>query len=212
MSTQDIIEEFFSTYPKQVYKKNDIIIHPDTNSSYAYYIKKGHVRQYSVSADGAELILHLFAPQSFFPMTWVLADIPNRYYYEAIDEVEVYKVNHNELIRFLEKEPKALMSLTKRLLRGLDKLLVRIEGIALSSAHHRLVSAIIFFAHHFGTEEDGKVVINHKFSHRELAALAGITRETVSREFEKLQKSNAVTYKSQSIVILDMEKLRSLIS
>ena len=73
---QSKIQKFFIQFPSQKYGKGEIILHPEDNPLGAYYLAKGHVREYAISPQGIEVTIHIFNPHSFFPMTWILADIP----------------------------------------------------------------------------------------------------------------------------------------
>ncbi len=201
------IEKFFSQFQSYTYKKGELIIQPDKNPIGAYYIKKGFVREYGISRTGIEISLHIFVPQTYFPMMWVIADIPNRYYYEALTNVELYSAPKDKILVFLKENPDILWSLTQRILLGLDKLTLRLEYLSFGKAYEKVVSILLYIARHFGEEKNGRIVTSHKFTHRDIGALAGISRETTSREWEKLEKKQLIKYDKQYIIIEDLHKL-----
>lgn len=202
------IDNFFSQFQPRRYPKNEIIIYPEDQPPGAIYIKSGYVREYNISMEGVEITIHLFAPLSFFPMTWVVADIKNRYYYEALTDVEVYNIPKEAVNTFLKDNHDVLYSLTRRLLHGLDKLTLRIEQLTYGKANYRMISTLFYLARHFGKTHNNSVTISEKFTHREIAAFAGMTRETASREWEKLNQRGIIQYENQHIVITDLEKLK----
>lgn len=203
------IDTYFSQFQRHSYPKNEIIIYPDEQPASAFYIKSGYIREYNISIEGVEITIHLFAPYSFFPMTWVIGDIKNRYYYEALTNSEVYSIPKDSMKAFLKENPDVLYNLTQRLLQGLDKLTLRIEQLTYGKAHTRLVSTLFLLSRHFGKPVNNSVTITEKFTHREIAAFAGITRETASREWEKLHQKGILIYDSnQHIVIPNLTKLQ----
>lgn len=206
---QTKIDKFFSQFQSRRYPKNEIIIYPEDQPAGAIYIKSGYVREYNISLDGVEITIHLFAPHSFFPMTSVIADINNRYYYEALTEVEVCSAPKDAVNAFLKENPDVLYNLTKRLLHGLDKLTLRIEQLTYGKAYARMISTLFYLARHFGKTHNNTATISEKFTHREIAAFAGMTRETASREWEKLHQKGLIRYDNQHIVITDIEKLKT---
>lgn len=201
------IHAFFSKYIRKEYGEGEIVLHPDEDPNGAYYIHKGFVKEYGISLQGVEITFHIFVPGSFFPMMSVISNIKNRYYYEAISKTVVYVAPRDRLLEFLLENPDALLSLTDRLLKGLDKLTLRIEGFALATAYQKVISILLFLARHFGERKDKKVNFHHKFTHREIGALAGITRETTSREWEKLEKKGIINYRRDLIFIKDIDQL-----
>lgn len=205
------IESFFSRFPKKVFQKGDSVIDPDITPKEAFYLRKGYVRSYALSNQGVELTLHIFAPGSYFPMLFVLGETKNRYCYEALTQAEVYVIPKAKVLSFLRKESKVLEELTARLFQGVDKLLMRIEQLVFASASERVVSSLIFLARRFGRKDQGRIKIVYPFTHREIAAFAGVARETVSRQLESLQRDRVISYKHKLITITNLNKLKSII-
>lgn len=203
------IQPFFSPFPNRVYKKGDVIIDADETPDEACYLKNGYVRAYALSPQGIELTLHIFTPGSYFPMIFILNNIKNRYYFEALTQTEIHIVPKSKLISFLRKNSAIMEDLTTRLLSGLDKMMMRIEYLVFSSAKVRVISALMFLARHFGKQEGEFLKISLPFTHREIAAFAGISRETVSRELEKMQKDKLISYKKQYITIRYIDRLKN---
>lgn len=201
-------ESFFLRFPKKILKKGEVIVEAEETPEEAFYLKKGYVRAYTMSPQGIELTLHIFTPGSYFPMMFILNDLENRYYFEALTQSEIFVIPKGKIISFLRKNPAVLEDLTSRLLRGLDKMMLRIEYLVYSSAKVRVSSALMFLTHHFGKKAGTIIKISLPFTHREIAAFAGISRETVSRELKKLQKDKIIGYKKQFITIKYLDRLR----
>lgn len=208
--TQDSIntklETFFVQFEPRTYKKGQVIIRPEDTSG-VFFLKQGNVREYGISPHGVEVGIHIFNPNSFFPMMWVIADIPNRYYYEALTDVQIYNAPKEKVLNFVKDNPEILFDLTKRILIGLDKVTSRIEIISYGKASIKVLSVLLYLSRHFGEEMDKKIYIKHKFTHQDIATLAGITRETTSREWEKLENEGIISTVNQTIIITDIEKL-----
>lgn len=204
--------KFFSKFKEiQQYKKGETVLYPDKQPAGCYYLKKGFIREYTVSENGAELTIHIFSPGSFFPTTWIINDTPNRYYFETITPVELSIAPKNDTIQFLRRNPNVLFDLTRRLLQGLDKLSFRIELLVFDKADKKVASILLFLSRHFGKITGNTVYIDHLFSHREIASLAGVSRETASRELENFQKEGIITYKRE-ILIKDLSLLEKKLS
>lgn len=202
------IGAFFSEFPHKSCKKGEIIVYPDEQPAGAFYIKQGYVREYSISVEGVEVTIHIFAPHTFFPMTWVIGDIKNRYYYEAFTDLEVYSASKEKVKEFLHQNPDVVYDLTTRLLHGLDRFTTRIEQLAHAKASIRMISTVLFLVRHFGKAEGSTVTLTEKFTHREIAAFAGVTRETASREWEQLKRDRLISQDNHHIIIPDLKKLQ----
>lgn len=205
--TKNKIDAFFSKFNLQKYKKGEIIIHPNKNPLGAYFIKNGFVKTYGISRQGIETTVHLFTLNSYFPMMWIISDIPNRFHFEALTSVELHIAPKEKVLNFLRKNPDVLFDLTGRLLKGLDKLTIRIEQLSIAKASSRVASILLFLARHFGEKKDNRVILQEMFTHKDIASLAGLSRETTSREWKNLQKKGLVLNNKRSIVINNLQSL-----
>jgi CRP-like cAMP-binding protein len=75
------VEQFFSRYPLKQYDKGEILILADEDPKYIYNLVEGHVREYDISYRGDEIVVNVFKPPAFFPMSWPIAKTPNRYFF-----------------------------------------------------------------------------------------------------------------------------------
>ena|SRR3989344_3643321 len=204
--------QFFSQFRLRTYKKGEILIYPDSQPAFAFYIRNGFVRIYTISPQGVEVTLHIFSPYVCFPMMWIISDIPNHYYFEALTPLEVNCVPREKVVTYLKKEPVVLLDLTRRLLFALDKMSARIESLVFMPAYLRVISALLFTVRRFGNYlTDCDAVLKYKFTHRDIASLAGVSRETASRAIEELQRSGLIGKKQHMIEIKDVNKLETMI-
>ena len=65
-------ETFFYRYPRISFKKGTMLIGADENPTGIFFIEKGFVKQYVVSPKGEVLMLTIFRPGAFVPLTWGL--------------------------------------------------------------------------------------------------------------------------------------------
>lgn len=207
MSIEDRIYTFFSQFAHQVHPEGTTLLHPHDTPPGIIYLKKGFVREYGISPAGVEVTIHIYAPGTFFPMTWGLNETPNRYYFEALSDVEVHLAPRSRTVEFMKSQPDILMSFVKRILSGLDKLTGRIELMAFGRARARVISILIYLARHFGEKQGKNIVIKHKFTHRDIASFAAMTRETTSREWEKLQREGYISHTNGDIILSNLDAL-----
>lgn len=201
------VTTFFLQFPKKTYKKGEMILRPEEDKG-ALFLKQGFVREYGISQEGIEVSIHIFVPNAYFPMSLVLSKIPNRYYYEALTDCEIYHAPKEAIIKFLKEHHEVLLDLTKRVLGGLDKLSARIEYLSYGTAYEKVVSTLLYLSSHFGEKKGNIVHIKETFTHRDIGSLAGITRETTSREWEKLERKGVLSFKNHHIVINNLQKLK----
>lgn len=193
------LENFFTKFKHQIYKKGEILVRADDDPPGIFYLKSGYVKEYAISKKGDELVVNIFKPISFFPMSWAVNNTKNMYFFEAVTDAEVWRAPKDKATEFVQSNPDVLYDLLCRVYKGTDGMMVRMTYLMAGNAYVRLVIELIIHAKRFGTTS--------RISERELAAQAGMTRETVSREMKTLKNKGLVTFNKNIFTIVDLRKL-----
>ncbi len=200
-----MIDVFFSQFTKLTYAKGEVVLRAGDPPAGVLYLKKGFVRQSFIAQNGDMLVVHVYRPGSFFPMTWVINDTPNRYYFEALTPVEILRAPREEVRRFLKQNPGETERVFSRILHGLSGVLMRMEHLVFESAYHKVVLLLLYYAKNFGENQTGKLSL--PLTHKEIAAWIGTTRETASLQIEALKKKRLIEYSRRMIVIPNLSAL-----
>ncbi len=204
----DKIHQHFSQFPKRTYPKGQIIIFADESPEHVYYITKGKVRKYDVSYRGDEVIVNIFKPPAFFPMSGAIDRTPNKYFYKTEEATELHIVPTDDALLFVQGNPDVMFDLLRRIYKGMDGLLGRLVHLMSGTAKSRLIYELIMECRRFGKQRsNGGYVIDT--SEVDIAARSGLSRETVSREMRKLKDQGLLTLERGSIVIRDLGELES---
>lgn len=200
------VHEQFSKYPKRHYPKGQILVFADENPEHIFYITKGRVRKYDVSYRGDEVIINVFQPPSFFPMSWALNKTSNRFFYKTETEAELHIVPAKDALEFLQRNPDVVLDLLSRLYKGLEGMYGRLVHLMSGTARSRLIYELITECHRFGTKRpDGSILV--KASEVDLAARSGLSRETISREMKGIKNHGWVTIQKSEIIVKDVAQL-----
>jgi len=204
----DKIHQQFSLYPKRKYPKGQILVFADESPGHVFYLVKGKVIKYDISYRGDEVIVNIFKPSAFFPMSWAINNSPNEYFYKTVEDTELHVVPSEDAVAFLKENPDVMFDLLSRVYRGTDGMIARMVQLMSGSAKSRLLNELLIEARRFGAKQpDGSYKL--QVNEQGIAARAGLTRETVNREMKKLKTSNLVNVESNCIVINDLESLEA---
>lgn len=207
--TEQKIFLFFS-HPKPLkFKAGEVFLRPDDVPSGVFFLKRGYVRDYTISENGEELTLTIFKPGDIFPLPWAINNDPIVRYFEAFTPVEVFRKPRELFLDFLVKEPVVLYWLTRNILTRLSGLMKRIESLEFGSAYTKVISNLLDCASGFGKAENGSVEILLPLTHRHIGLLIGINRETASRQLEILMKKGLVSHNKRLLKINDIKKLKA---
>lgn len=200
------ISEYFSTFPKRSYPKGQILVFADEDPDHIFFLTKGRVRQYDVSYRGDEVIVNIFKDGAFFPMSWAINHSKNSYFYKTEEATDLHIVPADKAVDFIKSNPDVMLDLLSRVYRGLDGLLGRLVNLMSGTALSRLIYELIIECRRFGTEQgEGRYLLN--ISEVDLAARAGLSRETVSREMKKIKELGLVEFADRQICVKDLAAL-----
>jgi CRP/FNR family transcriptional regulator, cyclic AMP receptor protein len=210
-SVKDKIASFFQTFKQQTYKKGEILIRADEEPSGIFYLKEGFIKEYIISQKGDELVVNIFKPGAFFPMSFAVNNTSNSFYFEATTPLEVYKAPTDKAVTFLKDNPDVMFDLLRRVYVGTDGLLLRMAYLMSGNASERLITELIIHAKRFGRHKpapsSGEVEL--ALSETELATRTGLSRETVSREFKQLKERGLAIFSQGVITIPSLSKLEA---
>jgi CRP-like cAMP-binding protein len=202
------IETFFGQYRLRRYTKGQVLILNGDGTDYIYHLVKGRVKVYDVTYRGDEIILNIFKPPAFFPMSMAINKTHNPYVYEAETDIAIHQVPADEAVVFVRSNPDVLYDLLSRVYRGIDGLLGRMAHFIGGSAKSRVLYELLVECRRFGQRQsDGSSMVELKEA--DLAARAGLTRETISREMRKLERQGEVQVTRKGILVRNIEAIEN---
>ncbi len=206
---QEKVEQFFTGYPQRIYPKGQILIFMDEPPDHAFYIKSGVVKVFDISYRGEEVIVNLYKNPAFFPMSWVLNRTKNKFYYVTEQPCELYVVPVDDAYTFLKENPDVVFDLLRRLYIGVDGLLDRMVMLMAGSARSRLACEMVIDCKRFATKITEKHYI---LSTNEVgfAARTGLSRETISRELNKLKRKKYISTSPRLIEVLNFPEIEKI--
>ncbi|MFZ6034933.1 MAG: Crp/Fnr family transcriptional regulator [Patescibacteria group bacterium] len=197
------IEIFFKKCPEKTYKKGDLVIENSTKRpEFIYYIQKGYVGQMKKNNSPGNIItLNILKKKSYFPIILALGDLENQYDFKAFSDVKVRVAPVADVIAFLKANADVLFSLTSRLSQGVGGLLNHLETLMIKEASDQILDTLTVYAKRFGQKEGKYFKIDLELTHKNLAGVLGLTRETVTRELKELIKNREIIRKGKYFYI-----------
>ena len=200
------IENFFGHYRLRHFNKGYILIYADNDPPGVFHLISGQVRQYDISSSGSEVVVNVFKPPAFFPMSWAINKTSNQYFFQASTDVSLRMAPVNDAVEFLKTNPDVMFDLLSRVYSGTDGLLRRMAHLMGSNASTRLLYELLIVCRRFGQPQpDGTYLV--LISEEELARRAGLTRETISRELGKIKKMDLASVSRKGFSIKNLEKI-----
>lgn len=195
------LTNFFKAYKPLSFRKNEILFRPGDSFQNIMFVRSGYIRLFLTTSEGREITLNIFKPAFYFSFMFGVIDESNKYYFEALTPIEAWSAPRTAFVEFLKKNPEIMFELTKNISRGFKDLLLGYEALTSPDAYSKIASTIYVLSNRFGVKKNDNVEFELKFSHQELAGFTGLTRETVSKQMERLEKEGRIEIKKRLIIV-----------
>jgi CRP/FNR family transcriptional regulator len=170
-------------------------------------LKTGRVRIYRLNPNGDEFTLAIVdAGTVFGEMALTAQRLPGAYA-EAMEPAYVCILKSRDIERIVREHPDVGLKMMQVLSERLRLYEDRLEDIGLKSVPARLASLILQLAQSEGIMTNEGPKIPTHYTHRQLAAMIGASRVSVTKAFAQLQDVAAVELKRRHIYIKNVEAL-----
>lgn len=204
------LKQFIAKYPEKEFEKDEEIIIPGDNNKFVYYLEEGHVASYALDEEGNEITLNIYKKGNIFPISEVLANRVNDFFFEALEKVKTRKIPSKEFLTYIKNDRELLFQLTQNLSIGLEGFMIRTLYLIRTDARKKVASALVMMARRFGepVTNDNTITISLPQTHEDIARLAGVSRETVSIEMKKMQDEGLLERNGKTTLVKDFDKLK----
>ena len=202
------LDIFFRKYKPLHYARGETILRAGDQPQGIFYLKSGYARVYSFSKTGEELTLIIFKSGDIFPVSWAVNNVTSGYFVEAMTASELWRVPREKFLEFVSDKSDILFELNRRMLERFLGLMQRMEYLVFGNAQAKVVSILLICAERFGRKVGAKTIIDVPLTHNDIAALVGMSRETVSIEMKKLENEKLIGYRGRLVVVANAGGLR----
>ncbi len=181
-----------------------------TPADSVYWIRSGVVRVVSHVQSKRELTLRFHTKGQLFGEEALFGRKPRMTIAEAQADAVVYVTPSSEVVGLLRRNGDAALRIASLVSARTARLEARLGGVTFLSAPARLAGLYLELAEEFGVRDSRGVIINLRLTHKEMASLIGVTRETVSFCVLDMRKEGLIETEGKRVVLLDAKGLRKM--
>ena len=174
------------------FSKNEIILREEDTSQFMYIILVGKVKAVQTTEEGKEIILAIHQADEFFGEISLIDGKTSSATVMAIEDSLIAIISRKNFYSLILNQSKVLERLLQILCSRLREAWKRIHILNFRDAQERLRMLLMILSADSGEKTPEGVLINVKLTHQELAEMAGLTRETVTRELNKLRRKGEI--------------------
>ncbi len=190
------------------FARGEVILSEEDANSYMYAVIRGKVRVFQTTEDGKEAVLAIHGEGNFFGELSLIDGKTSPATVAATEDSTIALVSKKDFDALLQNH-EFLQGLLKSLCSRLRDSWKRIQLLGIKNAEERLRMLLFLLSEEPGAEasSDG-VVLGMRLTHQNIADMAGLTRETVTRTIDKWLKKGTILMDKQKRICISKTLLK----
>ncbi len=181
------------------FRKNDTILYEEDTNEYMYIILMGKVKVIRSTEDGREIILAMHGAGNFFGEMSLIDGRTTPASVIATEDSLIAIIAKKDFFSIIFSQNKVTRNLLQILCARLRKSWDTIQLLNFNNAAQRTKMLFYMLSEEYGEKmPDGRTVLKIKLTHQDISDMTGLTRETVTRVIDKLQKNKEITVQKNS--------------
>src|SRR4030042_5319111 len=175
------------------FRKNEIVLREEDTNEYMYIMLDGQVKVTQATEDGKEILLAIHKTLEFFGEISLIDGKTSPATVQASEDSFIAFISKKDFYALLISQSKVLEKLLQILCSRLRDSWRRIYLLNFKHASDRVKTLFLSLSFENSSKTPEGIVRNLKLTHQEIADMTGLTRESVTRVLDKLQKDGAIT-------------------
>jgi len=189
------------------FKKGDMVLSPDKETTYLYSIRKGFVKLYTVNSREEQAIILIYGPDDIFPLSWIIGRQRQPFYFQAISDCEIALLPQDVFLKQMQDSSDVTFAVMHKIIEQFALFTSRVNNLEYKYARERLAYRLLLLSARFGETKGRDSVLPH-ISQTDLASMINVSREGVSREMSRFERVGLVEYSKIRIVIKNPDGLK----
>ncbi len=190
------------------YKKDQYIYFPDEAATHIYMIVSGRVRIGHYQEDGKEVISAILSTGEIFGELAMAGEEKRRDFAQAMEATVICPLSITELAELMKENKELSFKILKLIGLRLMKLERKLELLVFKDARTRVIEFLKDAAAWKGKKVGYETMIPTRLTHKDIAALTGTSRQTVTTILNELKDKNLINFDRKKILIRDLESLK----
>jgi CRP/FNR family cyclic AMP-dependent transcriptional regulator len=190
------------------YKKDQYIFFPEDAATHIYMIVSGHVRIGHYQEDGKEVITAILSTGEIFGELAMAGEEKRKGYAQAMEATVICPLSITQLADLMKENKELSFKILKLIGLRLMKLERKLELLVFKDARTRIIEFLKDAASWKGKKVGFETMIATRLTHKDIAALTGTSRQTVTTILNELKEKNLINFDRKKILIRDLDALK----
>lgn len=189
-----IIEKRFS--------RNEVVLLEEDSSNYMYVVYSGKVKAVQTSVDGKEHILAVRGKGDFFGEMGILDGKTSPATVIAMEDAEIGLIAKDNFEKYLLTDQRFLRQIILLLCSRLRESWLKLKVLSLSEAESRVRAMLKLISDQYGIKDQRGILISLKLTHKDISRYVSLSRETVTRQLDRLLKADEIEILDNKHILL----------
>lgn len=188
----------------RAFKKNQVVYYEGDKGHGIYVVVAGRIKSTKMAEDGRELMTGTFTAENYLGIQAMLSGEPYSDTATALEDSALVLIPKEQIEPLLNMFPEVAKEFIKILANDIREKEEQLLELAYHSVRKRMAGAMLRLQKQVGE------ALTFKATREDLAAMAGIATETVSRTLSDFKDEGLIEKKGGSITILDANRLAKM--
>jgi CRP-like cAMP-binding protein len=200
------LENLRSSINYVAFHKREVIFRQHTPASHILFVKSGLVKIYKEGRNKRNFILKIASPGEFIGLMSVFGGSMNQFSASAVDSTEIGYIDKAAFITAMQKNGEFGNGVARYLSEEGLFIFDRLIGQSHKQLPGRIADVILYFSDTIFKKED----FEFPLTRRELAELAGTTKESFIRTLSEFKNDKIISLDGSKVMIRSMKIIRTL--
>jgi len=188
------------------YRKKEVIFRQNTRTSHIMFVKSGYVKIYKEGRNNKYIILKVAVPNDFLGLISIFGDETHQYSAAAIQDSEICFVDINAFKNVIKTNGDYALKIINLVSKDGLYIFERLMSQSHKQLPGRIADVILYFAETIYKSEQ----FVFPFTRRELAELAGTTKESFIRTLTEFKNDKIIELDGSNVFIKSMKIVKTL--
>jgi CheY-like chemotaxis protein/CRP-like cAMP-binding protein len=184
------------------FKKNQVIYYDGDTGNGLYLVISGKVKTIKLSEDGRELMTGMYTADNYLGVNVILANEPYSDTATALEDSVLCLIPKDQIEHLLNLYPVVAKEFIKLLSNNIREKEEQLLQLAYQSVRKKMAMALLRLL-----KQQNDKDLNLRISREDLAAMAGMATETVSRTLSDFKEEGLIDKKGSTITLLNIASL-----
>ena len=182
--------------------RDQIVLFEEDTANYMYIVYAGKVRVVKHNKEGREQIITIHKKNDFFGEMSLLDGKTAPATVIAHEDAVIGLLSKNHFEQYLLSNERVRTKIIDILCAQLRDSWAMIKILSFSNAEQRIMAVLDLMHELYGVIDDRGAIINVKLTHQQIANYASVTRETVTRVLNRLEREVIIQILEGKIILL----------